>query len=215
MIDQVDIMQTPLRTTTAVLDDFVELNAQEDAPKREGYIICTVDVDRPLFLLAGQQISQLEPVVTSLRQSPYGHVPSSEEYSGPAMSCHHRCAPAEPSLRDLGFCAAGKTLVVSSPSSPTSAPSVPTTSLSVTTASLSVATTSFSVATTSSPSPPPPPRSCPIFAFRLGVCAPVSTACLCLAARLRFLGLRVSVPGDVARLLTFCGRPVPSGLTCS
>ncbi|CAA7391582.1 unnamed protein product [Spirodela intermedia] len=92
-----------------------------------------------------------------------------------------------------------------------------------------------------SPSPPPPPRSCPIFAFRLGVCAPVvnrlrlglqasrfpcctvinslsdqqSTACLCLAARLRFLGLRVSVPGDVARLLTFCGRPVPSGLTCS
>ncbi|CAA6658015.1 unnamed protein product [Spirodela intermedia] len=42
-----------------------------------------------------------------------------------------------------------------------------------------------------------------------------ATACLCAAARSRFLGLNLRIPEDVALLLNFCGRAVPSGLTCS
>ncbi|CAA7402112.1 unnamed protein product [Spirodela intermedia] len=95
------------------------------------------------------------------------------------------------------------------------------------------------------PSPPPPPffpfRSCRAQAARLSVCSSVvrglklgflpprfpccrvvrqlsdqqATTCLCYAARFGFLGLRVRIPGDLVQLLFYCGRPVPSGFTCS
>ncbi|CAA6665381.1 unnamed protein product [Spirodela intermedia] len=42
-----------------------------------------------------------------------------------------------------------------------------------------------------------------------------ATTCLCYAARFGFLGLRVRIPGDLVQLLFYCGRPVPSGFTCS
>ncbi|CAA6658018.1 unnamed protein product [Spirodela intermedia] len=41
-----------------------------------------------------------------------------------------------------------------------------------------------------------------------------ATACLCAAARSRFLGLNLWILEDVALLLNFCGRAVPPGLTC-
>ncbi|CAA6662835.1 unnamed protein product [Spirodela intermedia] len=41
-----------------------------------------------------------------------------------------------------------------------------------------------------------------------------ASSCLCIAIKLGFLGLNVTIPGDIGILLTYCGKQVPL-LTCS
>lgn len=90
------------------------------------------------------------------------------------------------------------------------------------------------------PSPLDPVLSCLGDAIRLSICAPAlnllksvgrppilpccilieklsnqqAYVCLCFASNSKFLGVRLSVPDDVAVLLDFCGKPVPANLGC-
>ena len=89
--------------------------------------------------------------------------------------------------------------------------------------------------------PPPPPVTCLILLYKLRVCAPhmknfrgraipkryfcciqfsglfnaQAKVCACAAGNLRVLSYPISIPRDIAWLLTSCRRSVPANFSCS